>query len=345
MNELRVGIVGLSWAAGAHIETFKSVAGARVTALCSRRRHDPAELERRFGQPLKLFSDYEQMLADKDIDVIDLCSTSGLHPEQAIKAARAGKHLIIEKPVALTWDDAKAVRAAVNKAGVSAGVCFELRFGGQLRMARSVVTQGLLGDLHYGEVDYFHGIGPWYGQFRWNITKEHGGSALLTAGCHALDALLLLMDADVEEVTSYSTRSKSPIFAPYQYDTTSVTLLKFKGGKLGKVVASIDCLQPYYFHSHLLGSEGSLLDNKLHSNRIAGLDKTRWTTMSAPLADSGDVKDHPYLPQFQAFIDAAHAGQRMPLTDLDTAIESHRVMYAADLSAAAGRPVKLAEMA
>lgn len=345
MNELRVGIVGLGWAAEAHIDTFKSVTGARVTAVYSRRRQDQAEIEKRFGRSLKVYNDYEQMLSDKEIDVIDICSASGLHADQAVAAARAGKHLMIEKPLALKWEDAKAVRAAVKAAGVTAGVFFELRFGAQLRMARSVITQGLLGDVHYGEVDYFHGIGPWYGQFRWNVTREHGGSALLSAGCHALDALLLLMDAQVEEVTSYSTKTRNKDFAPYEYDTTSVSLLKFKGGKVGKVVASIDCLQPYYFHSHILGSEGSLLDNKLHSNRIDGLDKSRWSTLSSPLADSGDVKDHPYLPQLQAFVDAVHAGQQMPLTDLDTAVETHRVIFAADLSAATGRAVKLTEIA
>ena len=64
--------------------------------------------------------------------------------------------------------------------------------------------------LHYGEVDYYHGIGPWYGQYRWNTKRELGGSALLTAGCHALDALLLCMGSDVEEVTSYATQSTNP---------------------------------------------------------------------------------------------------------------------------------------
>ena len=68
-----------------------------------------------------------------------------------------------------------------------------------------MIDAGLLGTLHYGEIDYYHGIGPWYGQYRWNTKRELGGSALLTAGCHALDALLLCMGSDVEEVTSYAT--------------------------------------------------------------------------------------------------------------------------------------------
>lgn len=344
MSDLRIGVVGLGWVAGAHIETFKHVKGAKVAAVCSRRKLDAKEVESKYGLPLKVYNDFDAMLADKSLDVIDICTEHPLHPAQAVAAAKAGKHLVIEKPLAIKWEDVKAIRDAVKKAKVQACVCFEVRYSAHFLMAKSVVDEGLLGELHYGEVDYYHGIGPWYGQFHWNVKKNFGGSSLLTAGCHALDALLLLMGNEVEEVTSYSNRSRSPIFKPYEYDTTSVTILKFKGGKIGKVASVTDCIQPYYFHCHLVGSEGSMLDNRIHSNKIKGLNKAQWSTLSTHLIDSGDVKDHPYQPQFQAFVDATVAGKKMPLTDFDTAFESHRVVFAADLSAEKGRPVKLAEL-
>jgi predicted dehydrogenase len=344
MGDLRIGIVGLGWVAGAHLETFKSVEGAKVTAVCSRRKLDPKELQAKYGVPLKAYGDFDAMLSDPEIDVVDICTPHPFHAKQAIAAAKAGKHLIIEKPVALTWEDAKAIRDAVKKAGVQAMVCFEVRYSAQFTLAKSVVDQGLLGELHYAEVDYYHGISPWYGQFSWNVKKEFGGSSLLTAGCHALDALLMLMDAPVEEVTSYSTISGNKVFKPYEYDTTSVTILRFKGGKVGKVASVTDCLQPYYFHTHLVGSEGSLLDTKIYSAKLKGMIKNQWSSLATHPVDSGDVKDHPYQPQFQAFAEATKAGKKMPLTDFDTALESHRVVYAADLSAAKGRPVKMSEL-
>ena len=343
MGHLNVGVVGLGWAAGAHIETFRHVTGARVTAVCSRRRHDPAALAKQYGLPLTAYDDYGRMLADETIDVVDICSPPWLHAEQAIAAAGAGKHVLLEKPISLTWDDAKAVRDALRKAKVQACVCFELRFSSQFQMTRSVVEQGLLGELHYAEVDYYHGIGPWYGQFAWNVKKDGGGSSLLSAGCHALDALLMLMGSPVEEVTSYATRSKNKTFAPYEYDTTSTTILRFKDGKVGKVASVIDCLQPYYFHTHLVGSEGSLLDDKFHSAKL-GTDKSGWSSLSTHLVDSGDVKDHPYQPQFQAFVDAIRANRKMPLTDFETALETHRVIFAADLSARKREPVRLSKL-
>jgi predicted dehydrogenase len=252
---------------------------------------------------------------------------------------------VIEKPISLTWKDAQAIHRAIKQARVQAMVCFEVRFSAQFQLSKSVLDEGLLGRLHYAEVDYYHGIGPWYGQFGWNVKRKMGGSSLLTAGCHALDALLMLMDRPVAEVSSYSTKSRSKIFAPYEYDTTSVTLLRFKDGAVGKVASVTDCLQPYYFHTHLVGSEGSLLDNKIYSHKLKGMWKGQWSALSTHLVDSGDVKDHPYLPQFQAFVDATKAGRRMPLTDFETALESHRVVFAADLSAQRGRPVKMSELA
>ena len=118
----------------------------------------------------------------------------------------------------------------------------------------------------------------------------------------------MLMQSPVQEVTAYGTTSKSEYFAPYEYPTTTVSLLKFADGKVGKVTSCIDCLQPYYFHSHLVGSHGTLLDTKLHTTKLPGMIKTKWSELATHPIDSGDVSDHPYQPQFQAFVDATLAG-------------------------------------
>jgi predicted dehydrogenase len=142
---------------------------------------------------------------------------------------------------------------------------------------------------------------------------------------------------------SYGAKSKSPIFAPYEYPSTSVTILKFKNGAAGKCASSIDCLQPYYFHTHLLGSKGSLLDNKFHSTEL-GTNKAAWSTLGVKPLDSGDVSDHPYQTQFEAFFQALDKGKEMPLTSLEEAAKSHEAIFAADRSAELGRPVKLSEL-
>ena len=340
MKKYNVGIIGYGWVATAHIDAINKCTNAQVSAIYSSRELDGEKLSKEWGSPIKTFTNLDEMLSDKSIDVVSVCSYPYQHKTHAIKAARAGKHLIIEKPLALSWDDCLELESEVKKAGVKTCVCFECRYSNQFKVTKSVIDQGLLGKLHYGEIDYFHGIGPWYGQYRWNIKKEAGGSSLLSAGCHALDALLLCMDDEVIEVSSYGSKSDSEYFKPYEYNSTSITILKFKNGAVGKCASSIDCLQPYYFHTHLLGSEGSLLDNKFHSMKLE-TDKNSWSSLAMKMLDSGDVSDHPYQEQFETFFKSVAEGKEMPLTSLKDAMKTFKVIFAADKSAEEGRPVRL----
>ena len=343
MKKYNVGIVGFGWVATAHIPAINATSLGQVTAVCSTRKLDSGELRAKYGGRVTAYNDLNEMLADPEIHVVSICSYPYDHATQVIAAAKAGKHLIIEKPLCLSLKDLRAMQAAIRRAGVKTCVCFECRFSGQFTSTKAIIDEGLLGKLHYGEVDYYHGIGPWYGQFRWNTRKDAGGSSLLTAGCHALDALLLCMGNDVVEVTSYDTKSASKIFAPYEYTTSSVTILKFKNGSIGKCAAIVDCLQPYYFHTHLVGSEGSLLDNKFHSMKLH-TNKHAWSGLAMKMLDSGDVSDHPYQTQFEAFFNALDKGKEMPLTSFAEAARSHEVIFAADRSAQIGKPVKMSEM-
>ena len=330
MKRFNVGIVGYSWAGEAHIDAINNTSMGQVTAVCSARKLDPGQVSAKHGGRIKIYNQLDDMLADKDIQVVSICSYPDLHAGQAIAAAKAGKNLIIEKPLALDWKDCLSIKAAVDKTKVKTCVCFECRFSSQLVTIRSMIDLGLLGKIHFAEVDYYHGIGPWYGQYRWNTKKARGGSSLLSGGCHAMDALLLFMGHDVSEVSSYATNSSNPDFRAYEYPTSSVTIMKFSDDRIGKVASVIDCLQPYYFHIHLVGSEGSLLDNKFYSSRLGALNKGKWSELSMKMLDSGDVSDHPYQNQFEAFFRALDQGKDMPLTSLEDALHAHEVIFKAD---------------
>jgi len=335
MKNVNVGIVGYGWAATAHLAAINATRQGRVVAVCSSRPLDAAELSAKHGCPIRVYQRLDDMLADPGIDVVDITGLPSLHREQAVAAAKAKKHVILEKPMANSPEEVSDILAAAETNGVQGCVCFECRFSNQFQVTKALLDEGLLGRLHYGEVDYYHGIGPWYGQYRWNTGKKEGGSALLTAGCHALDALLMLMGDEVESVSSISTKSASEFFTPYEYDTSSVTILRFKNGAVGKTAAIVDCLQPYYFHTHLVGSEGSLLDDRFHSMKLKA-DKGHWSRLSMKMLDSGDVSDHPYQAQFQAFFDALDRGEPMPLTSFREAARTFAVIFAADKSAAQG---------
>jgi UDP-N-acetyl-2-amino-2-deoxyglucuronate dehydrogenase len=343
-KNIHVGVIGYGWAATAHIAAINATRQAQVTAVYSSRELDAAQLSELHGSPIRVYNDLEAMLADPTLHVVDITSYPHQHAAQFIAAAGAGKHVILEKPMALEWEDLLAMKNAADQAGIQTCVCFECRYSSQFLAAKRLIDSGMLGELHYAEVDYFHGIGPWYGQYRWNTEKAKGGSALLTGGCHALDALLLCMGSEVEEVTSYATQSRNPIFAAYEYPTATTTLLRFANGAVAKCAAIVDCIQPYYFRTHLVGSEGTLLDQKFHSQKIPGLERNAWQTLDCAPLDSGNVHDHPYQTQFQAFFDALDAGTRVPLTSFNDGFATQRVIAAADLSVALRRPVALREI-
>ncbi len=344
MKKYNVGVIGYGWAAEAHIPAINAGPLSQVTSICSSRPLEPRELSAKHGCPLKVYHDIESLLADPDVHVVSICSYHKQHAAQAIAAARAGKHIIVEKPLALTLADLRAVEQAVRQLGVKFCLCFELRFANQFREIRALLDRGVLGRLHYAEVDYYHGIGPWYREYEWCTTRADCGSSLLEAGCHALDALLLCVDDEVEEVCTYGSKSAHETYARYEYPSSTVTVLKFRNGTVGKCASVIDCWQPYYFHTHLVGSEGSLLDNKLASNVVHASPRTGWEQLSFKPVDSGDVHDHPYQTQFETFFAALDRSETMPLTGLREAVRTHEAIFAAMRSEELKRPVRIQEL-
>ncbi|MBW7997291.1 MAG: Gfo/Idh/MocA family oxidoreductase [Candidatus Glassbacteria bacterium] len=341
MGRYRVGIVGFGWVAGAHLQSYMDLEQFEPVAVMSRRELAPEMFSKKYGADIKVYNDYDKFLADSDIDIVDICTPHPFHPGQTIKAAGAGKDLVIEKPIAIDFESAVAMLDAVEKAGVRTSVCFEARFVSVARAMKSIIDQGLIGEVYYAECDYFHGIGPWYGQFAWNIKKDIGGSSLLTAGCHSMDMMLYLLGLKAEEVFSYSTSNPHEAYAPYEYDTTSLTTVKFEGGKvLGKVSSITDCMQPYVFNMNMVGSHGSLKNDLFHSKKIDGMEG--WAKMDVQLVDSGDVAHHPYREQFSYYADCLDKGIDGH-NSLASAFETHRVVFAADKSAATGKPVSLKE--
>src|SRR5437870_12018921 len=128
MTTWRVAIVGYGWAGGAHVTALARVPNVEVVAICTSRVVERAGKD---GRPIEIVRDFEVLLGRDDIDVIDICSRSNLHAAQGIAAAKAGKHVIIEKPIALRLSELRELQAAVANAGVRTCVCFNERFSDQ----------------------------------------------------------------------------------------------------------------------------------------------------------------------------------------------------------------------
>ncbi len=115
MEKVNVGIVELGWAASGHLAAFKQNSRVRVSAVCTSKH--PEEVASSWIGEAKVYSAYEEFLEHPELDVVDICTPHHLHAAQSIQAARAGKHLMIEKPMAVELGELPAMRDAIEKAG------------------------------------------------------------------------------------------------------------------------------------------------------------------------------------------------------------------------------------
>src|SRR5690242_15604888 len=118
MKKFNVGIVGYGWVATAHIPAINATTLGQVGAIYSSRRLNAAELSQKHGGQIRAYNDFDALLADPDINVLSICSYPYDHTKQVIAAAKAGKHLIIEKPLCLSLPDLRAIEKAIKQAGV-----------------------------------------------------------------------------------------------------------------------------------------------------------------------------------------------------------------------------------
>ena len=164
-------------------------------------------------------------------------------------------------------------------------------------------------------------------------------SSLLSAGCHAVDALRWFMGGEIVEVCQYATKGGGVDFSDYEYDPTSCTICKFDDGRIGKVASSIECLQPYVFNINLVGTQGTIKNNQLFSKtKFPG--QTGWVEVPTILPDSGDVSHHPFTSEVAHLVDCIRFDRESHVNVADS-FKTHEICFAADLSAAEGRPVQL----
>ncbi len=338
MKGLGVGIIGTGWVSGEYIRAFEANPHTEVVGLVSRDRGRAKAKAEAFHAPrCRAYDRVDEMLADSSIHIVVICTPNHLHAAQGIAAAQAGKHLVLEKPVALDLEGLLELQAAVRATNVKTVVSFVLRWNPLFEMIKVFLADGLLGNLFLAEVDYFHGVGPWYAQYEWNIKKEMAGSDLLTAGCHAVDGLRWFVGARPIEVMAYSNVSrKNPLH--YEYEPNSLTLVKFEDGTMGKVASSVECVQPYIFNIALFGDQGTIRNNQIFSKHWTG--QKGWATFPTIMPDSGDVSHHPFSEEVRHFVDCI-LNNRESHANLEDAALTHQICFASQISAREKRPVRL----
>ncbi|HZO91540.1 MAG TPA: Gfo/Idh/MocA family oxidoreductase [Chthonomonadaceae bacterium] len=339
MRALGVAINGAGWVAGEHIKAYQKNPHTEVVAICSRTRESAAARALEAGlEDIQITTDYAEVLRNPRVDIVSVCTPPNCHPQDTIRAAEAGKHILIEKAAANDLQSLRAMQEAVRNAGVKTVVSFVLRWNPQFMWIDRMLDEGAIGPLFYAEVDYWHNIGPQYKQYAWNVKKEIAGSVFLSAGCHAVDALRHFARDEVVEVTAYANK-RNP---EYEYETNVVGIVKFAGGAIGKVSASFDVRCPYAFNIDLLGEKGTIRDNHIYAKDFfAG--QTDWITVPTIRPDSGDVTHHPFVGEINHFVDCI-LHDKESFVNLEDAAKTHEVCFALDKSVETGGPVRIADL-
>jgi predicted dehydrogenase len=195
--EIGVGMLGYAFMGKAHTNAYKKIpyimypppAIPRLVAVCGRNEGAVAEAARRYGYE-DYYTDWHKLLEDDRVQLFDNGTPNNMHAEPCIAAAQAGKHILCEKPLARTAEEARPMLDAVEKAGVKHMVAFNYRFVPAIRQARNLIESGALGQIyHYRAVYLQEWIMPHYGVPRiWRLDKEVAGSgALGDLGAHIID--------------------------------------------------------------------------------------------------------------------------------------------------------------
>lgn len=360
-GRLGVGVCGIGWCASQHISAFLKNPRAAVTVLCGRDEGRTRENLAKYRLTLpdaRITTRFEDLLAAPDVDIISITTPNHLHAEQAVAAARAGKHIVLEKPTALDVAELVRVRDAVRTAGVRTIVSFELRYNPFLKFARWLRESGWLGEVRFARTQYLSHVTDWYSGWDWVRRRESGRSHLLAAGCHAVDALRWCSGLEAVEVSAFHTH----FTAGYEWPTSIIVNLRLEEKALGHVTSSTDFKLPYTFGVELMGDRATLRQDLLQSldeemdlealareNPIAGVTLERTADglgraavrVQCAMPGSADVSHHPFQAEIDELVTCIIEGRETSISVFD-AQKTMEICLAADRSAElGGRPVAL----
>ena len=358
---LGVGLVGIGWCASQHILAFQRNPWTQVRWLCGRDVGRVRASLARYGLVLpdaRITTRYDDLLEADDVDIVSIATPNHLHAAEAVAAARAGKHFVLEKPTALDEAELVAVRDAVRQAGVRTVVSFELRYNPFLKFARWLRETGWLGSIVFARTQYLSRVTDWYPGWEWVRTRESGRSHLLAAGCHAVDALRWCSGREAIEVSAFHTR----VTPGYEWPTSIIVNTRLEGGALGHVTSSTDFMLPYTFQVELMGDRATLrqdflqsLDHPIDVTALSAANPFADVSIEEAadscgrpgarircmMPDSADVSHHPFQAEIDDLVAAVLDGRETGISVFD-AQKTMEICLAADRSAErGGTPVAL----
>lgn len=264
---MNFAILGSGMVAAYHQAGIQENAGACLKAVSHYDATQYASISKRLGVPCISF---ENVLKDDTIDVVCICTPSGQHARQAIACAEAGKHVLVEKPMALSLADADAMIIAAEKAGVKLSVALQRRAEPLFKTIRQAITQGDLGELTLASVvlPYYRDM-AYYNQADWRGTWAlDGGGVLMNQGIHIIDLLLWFM-GDPAEIKAFG----GTLHREIEVEDVAAAAIRFESGALGTISATTTIGGGAPHRLEIYGTNGAI--------QIEGEGVVRWDLYDA----------------------------------------------------------------
>ncbi|MEK7234399.1 MAG: Gfo/Idh/MocA family oxidoreductase [Elusimicrobiota bacterium] len=291
MKKIRFALVGCSSVAKKHLESLRQLDSAEIAAVCDLNAVLAEKTGREYGVPH--YQDYRSMLEKENVDVVTVLTPSGDHAERVLDLVKFGKHIVVEKPMALRLEDADAMIHACDTAGIKLFVVKQNRYNVPVRALRAAIDAGRFGRLVMGTVRVRWCRKPeYYSASPWRGTWAFDGGVLTNQASHHIDMLEWLM-GDVESVTAMTATRLAPIEA----EDTAVAILRFRSGALG-VIEATTAARPIDLEGSVsvLGETGSVV--------IGGfaMDKLQtWQFTEPASGDAGILAEHGQNPSSFAY--------------------------------------------
>jgi len=324
MKPIRIGLIGCGGISRAHARGYQNLPGLfQVTATCDTVESNAAERGEYLGAK-RIYTDYEKMLKEADIDAVDICLPHDLHADVSIAASEAGKHVIVEKPIAITIPEADSMIAAARKAGAILMVALNERYDPVHERIKHMIDEDELGQLLCIRIDHNQNVrlpeGHWI-----RSRARLGGGVLIGSGIHRVD-LLRWFGGEVVKVSNFQVEQPERM----EGEVAVVMSVLFESGCIGEVTAIWAVRKaPWYEGVWVYGTEGSVY-------RINGLfwdGPDGYVKLDVPEADS-------FTEELRHFGQCILKGDT-PLTNGEEARRSLEVVLAAYHSAGTGNIMKI----
>lgn len=253
MDKIKTAIIGCGKVGHLHAKALRTLPESDFAAVCSRNQERARQFAALYG--VKAYGDVEEMITNSHIQAVVICTPHPFHAEPAVKAARAGVHVLVEKALASSLQDCDAMIDAAKSSGVRLGTVCQRRFYAPCRRIRDAIDSGKIGNPIFGSVTMLGWRDKaYYDSDAWRGTwKDEGGGVLVNQAPHQIDLLQWFM-GPVDELFGYWGNLNH---AYIEVEDTALAVLRFKNGALGNIVVSNSMNPALYGKVYVHGNNGA----------------------------------------------------------------------------------------